>query len=65
MAKRNKIVFKGRIRDGDSWIPFKVVQLKSDFYELDLDDGGMNVASGQFFHVHEAIQHVLDNYGSW
>ena len=66
MAPRNKVVFRGKVRDGDGWIPFKVMHLaKSGMYELELDDGGSNYTTGTFISVQDAVQHVLENYGSW
>ena len=65
MAK-NTIIFKGKIRDGDAWIPFKVIYLESGFYELDLDDNGMNYAKEtQFIHLSDALDYVTNNFGSW
>lgn len=59
MAK-DRTVLTGRIREGDGWAKFKIIHLKSDFYEMEIE-GEVE----QFIHFRDAVNHIMDNYGQW
>ena len=62
----NKIIMKGRIRDGDEMIPFKIVWLtKSNVYELECEARHTAPPEAPFLNFNEALEYLVENYGSW